>query len=107
PEPGDAEPVDVTFDMSMGDHFFEPSELEVEAGQTFRINLTNAGEFIHNLRIAGADGEYETGDDLVSTPKFQTGGETGELVGQIDKPGVYSFRSDSQSTEMTGTITVK
>ncbi|MCH7998508.1 MAG: cupredoxin domain-containing protein [Chloroflexi bacterium] len=101
------EEVDVTFDVSMGDNFFEPSELEVEAGQTFRINLTNAGEFIHNLRIAGADGEFETGDDLVSTPKFQTGGESGELVGQIDKPGVYSFRSDSQSTEMTGTITVK
>lgn len=107
PEAGDAEPVDVTFDVSMGDNFFEPSELEVEAGQTFRINLTNDGEFIHNLRIAGADGEYETGDDLVSTPKFQTGGETGELVGQIDEPGVYSFRSDSQSTEMVGTITVK
>jgi len=107
PEPDAAEPVDVTFDVSMGDNFFEPSELEVEAGQTFRINLTNAGEFIHNLRIAGADGEFETGDDLVSTPKFQTGGETGELVGQIDEPGVYSFRSDSQSTEMTGTITVK
>ena len=105
-EPSDQEPVDVTFDMSMGDNFFEPSELEVKAGQRFRINLTNAGELIHNLRIAGADGEYETGDDLVSTPKFQTGGETGELVGQIDKPGVYSFRSDSQSTEMTGTITV-
>jgi plastocyanin len=107
PEDGDAEPVDVTFDVSMGDNFFEPSELELEAGQTFRINLTNDGEFIHNLRIAGADGEYDTGDDLVSTPKFQTGGETGELVGQIDEPGVYSFRSDSQSTEMVGTITVK
>ncbi len=107
PGPSDAEPVDVTFDVSMGDNFFEPSELEVEAGQTFRINLTNDGEFIHNLRIAGADGEYDTGDDLVSTPKFQTGGETGELVGQIDEPGVYSFRSDSQSTEMVGTITVK
>jgi plastocyanin len=107
PEPGDAEPVDVTFEVSMGDNFFEPSELEVEAGQMFRINLTNDGDFIHNLRIAGADGEYETGDDLVSTPEFQRSGETGELVGQIDEPGVYSFRSDSQSTEMVGTITVK
>jgi len=107
PEPGDGEPVDVTFDVSMGDNFFEPSELEVKAGQTFRIKLTNDGEFIHNLRIAGADGEYDTEDDLVSTPKFQTSGESGELVGQIDEPGVYSFRSDSQSTEMVGTITVK
>ena len=106
PEPGDPEPVDVTFDVSMGDNFFEPGELEVEAGQMFRIKLTNDGEFIHNLRITGADGEYDTEDDLVSTPKFQKGGETGELVGQIDEPGEYSFRSDSQSTEMVGTITV-
>ena len=106
-EPGDAEPVDVTFDVSMGDNFFEPSELEVEAGQTFRINLTNNGEFIHNLRIAGPDGEYETEDDLVSTPKFQRSGETGELVGQIDEPGDYSFRDDSHPTEVTGTITVR
>ncbi len=107
PEPGDAESVDVTFDVSMGDNFFEPNELEVEAGQTFRIKLTNDGEFIHNLRIAGADGDFDTEDDLVSTPKFQKGGESGELVGQIDEAGVYRFRSDSQSTEMVGTITVK
>jgi len=101
------EEVDVTFDVEMGDNFFEPSELEVEAGQTFRIKLTNDGEFIHNLRIAGADGEYDTEDDLVSTPGFQRSGESGELVGQIDEPGVYIFRSDSQSTDMVGTITVK
>ncbi|MCH8345660.1 MAG: cupredoxin domain-containing protein [Chloroflexi bacterium] len=107
PEAGEEEPVDVTFDVSMGDHFFEPSELEVEAGQTFRINLTNDGEYIHNLHMTGADGEYDTGDDLMSTPKFQKAGETGELVGRLDTPGVYSFHSDSQSTEMTGTITVK
>ena len=107
PEPGDAEPVDVTFDVSMGDNFFEPSELELEAGQTFRINLTNDGELIHNLRISGLDGTFDTRDDLVSTPKFQTGGETGELVGQIDEPGVYDFRDDSHQTEAVGKLTVK
>ncbi len=102
-----SEPVDVTFDLKMGDNFFEPKELEVAAGQSFRINLINEGELAHNLRITGPDGEYDTGDDLVSTPSLLPGGESGELVGQIDEPGEYAFRSDFQPTEMTGTITVK
>lgn len=106
PEPS-PEPVDVTLDVAMGDNVFQPNQLEVPAGQRFRINLTNNGELIHNLRIAGVDNAFETADDLVSTPAFQRSGEAGELVGQIDEPGVYNFRSDSQPTEMTGTITVK
>ncbi len=102
-----SEAVDVTLDVEVGDDFFEPAELEVEAGQRFRIKLTNNGEFVHNLRITGLDGEYETADDLVSTPEFQRSGETGELVGQIDEPGVYSFRDDFHPTEAVGTITVR
>jgi len=109
PEPGadGSQPVDVTLTVMMGDSFFEPTELEVEAGQTFRINLTNNGELVHNLRIAGVDNTYDTGDDLVSTPEFPKAGEGGELVGQIDEPGVYDFRSDFQGAEMMGTIVVK
>ena len=99
--------VDVTFDVEMGDNFFQPAELEVEAGQTFRINLTNSGEFVHNLHIAGPDGEYETADDIESEPSFQKLGETGSLVAQIDEPGVYEFRCDFHPTEQVGTITVR
>jgi plastocyanin len=101
------EEVDVTFDVVMGDNLFEPAELEVEAGQSFRINLINEGELAHNLRITGPDGEYDTGDDLVSTPGPLRSGESGELVGQIDEPGVYNFRDDFHPTEAVGTITVK
>ena len=107
PADGATEPVDVTLDLTMGDSFFEPNELEVEAGQSFRINLTHDGKLVHNLRIAGLDNEYETADDLISTPSPLRSGEGGELVGQIDEPGVYRFRSDFQAGEMTGTITVK
>jgi len=107
PEADVPEAVDVTLELAVGDNFFEPTGLEVEAGQKFRITLTNNGELIHNLRIAGADGEFDTSDDLVSTPDFQRSGETGELVGQIDEPGDYSFRDDFHPTEALGTITVK
>jgi len=99
--------VDVTFDVEMGDNFFQPTEMEVEVGQTFRINLTNIGGFVHNVHIAGPDGEYETSDDIESEPSFQRVGETGSLVAQIDEPGVYEFRCDFHPTEQVGTITVR
>ncbi len=107
PEPDASQPVDVTIDVSMGDNFFEPAELEVEAGQTFRINLTNTGQLVHNLHITGLDGEYETADDIESEPSFQPAGGTGSLVAQIDEPGVYEFRCDFHPTEQVGTITVR
>jgi plastocyanin len=108
PDGGTLAPVDVTLDVAaMGNSSFEPSELEVEAGQTFRINLTNGGEFVHNLRIAGQDGEYRTEDDFVSTPEMPKAGEDGMVEASVDEPGVYSFRSDYHPTEMVGTITVR
>jgi plastocyanin len=102
-----SEPVDVTLTVKMGDSFFEPAELEVEAGQKFRIELTNEGEFVHNLRIAGPDDTFDTKDDLVSSPDPPRAGENGAVVGQIDEPGTYRIRSDFQPSEMVGTITVK
>lgn len=106
---GTSEAVDVTLDLEMGDNFFQPAELEVEAGQKFRIKLTNNGEFVHNFRIAGRPGPdgFDPANDLTSTPDRPKAGEDGELVDQIDEPGVYSFRDDFHPTEAVGTITVK
>jgi len=108
PTPGPEE-VDVTLDVAMSDNSFEPKDLTAQVGKKFRINLTNGGSHIHNLRIEGADGVYGTalspGDDLVSGDV--TAGATGELVGQIDEPGTYKFRCDFHRTEHTGTLTVE
>jgi len=100
------EQVDVTLDVAMGDNFFEPKELTIEAGKKFRINLLNNGALIHNLRIDGPDGEFGTDDDIVTKADVNPGG-TGELVGQIDAAGTYQFRDDFHRTEATGTITVQ
>jgi plastocyanin len=105
--PEDEVETDVTLEVTMTDNAFAPKALEVEAGQSFRINLTNEGSFVHNMRIAGPDGEFETEDDIVSTPADPKAGEDGTLVGTIEKTGKYQLRSDFQPTEMTGTITVK
>lgn len=105
-----AQTVDVVMGEVMGNSFFQPNQIEVSAGQRFRINLTNNGTFVHNLRISGPNGEYDDGpravDDLVSSTDIE-GGETGELVGQIDVPGTYPFRCDFHPTVQTGTITVR
>lgn len=103
----DTSPVDVTIQVIMGDNFFQPDQLEVGAGQRFRIELANEGRFVHNLRITGPDGEYGTADDLVSVPDVQRAGESGQLVGQIDQPGTYNFRCDFHPIEMVGTIVVR
>lgn len=107
PPPYTGPPPDVTIDVAMGDNFFQPSALEVRAGDLFRIDLANDGRFVHNMRVAGPDGAYDTGDDLVSVPDVQQSGEAGWLVGRIDAPGVYAFRCDFHPIEMTGTITVR
>src|SRR3990172_9607410 len=58
----------VTFDISMRDNFFEPSEYTVSPGQQVTFNLTNDGQAIHNMRIAGLDDEYNSYDYAVSYP---------------------------------------
>ncbi|MGH9203342.1 MAG: cupredoxin domain-containing protein, partial [Vicinamibacterales bacterium] len=98
-------PADLTLDVTMSDTAFEPSSLTVEAGKTFRINLTNSGSFVKKLRISGPDGVFETDDDIVGG-SVNPGG-TGELSGKIDAAGSYPFRDDFHQTTLKGTITVQ
>ena len=103
---GDGE--EVTFDVSMGDNLFDPAELTVPAGTTVTVNLTNDGVAIHNLRIAGADNEYNSGDDAVSDPDLISAGETGTLEWTVpEEPGEYDFQCDFHVPGMVGTITVE
>jgi plastocyanin len=95
----------VTFDVSMGDNFFEPKEFTVRRGQTVTFNLTNDGRAVHNMRIAGSDGRYNTADDADSG--LLRRGETAVLVWTAPTaPGRVNFRCDLHP-EQTGTITVR
>jgi plastocyanin len=90
--------------VEMRNNFFFPSTLTVRAGGDYILELRNEDDEAHNLRIAGIDNEYETGDDLVSDDVAP--GKTGSLAFRIDQPGVYDFRSDSQLISMVGSLTV-
>lgn len=103
---GDGEPV--TFDVSMGDNFFEPAEFTVPAGATVTFNLANEGAAIHNMRVAGEDGEYNSADDAVSDPDLVSGGAEAVLEWTApDDPGEVPFQCDFHPTDMLGTITVE
>jgi len=90
-------------DVSMGDNFFGANELTISAGQPVTISLKNDGRFVHNLRIAGADGQYDTSDDLVSEPDVMKSGDEGSLTVSLEQ-GLYVFRCDFHPIEMVGQI---
>ncbi len=90
-------------DVSMGDNFFRANDLTVSAGQPVTISLKNDGRFVHNLRISGADGQYDTSDDLVSEPDVMKSGDDGSLTVSLEQ-GLYVFRCDFHPIEMVGEI---
>lgn len=97
-----------SFTVSMGDNFFDPNQYTVTGGATVTFGITNNGAAIHNMRIAGPDGEYNTDDDTVSEPDLFMAGDTGTLVWDVPgSPGEIIFRCDFHPTEMTGDITVE
>ena len=54
----------------MIDNKFDPDALTVATGADVTFDLTNEGIAIHNMRIAGEDGEYNTDDDAASDPNL-------------------------------------
>jgi len=95
--------------VSMKDNLFEPAELTVKAGEAVTINPTNDGVAVHNMRIAGADGNYNTDDDAVSDPEIVNAGGTAVVSWTApDAPGEVPFQCDFHvSLGMVGTITVE
>jgi plastocyanin len=103
---GDGE--EVTFDVSMGDNFFDPEGFTVEEGAKVTFNLTNDGAAIHNMRISGEDGEYNSDDDAVSDPDLVSAGETATLEWTApSESGEIPFQCDLHPTDMLGVITIE
>jgi hypothetical protein len=68
PTPGPGGTADVKVDLTLNDSAYDPPTLTIAgaADKTFGITLTNKGTFVHNLQIAGPDGQFGTDDDITS-----------------------------------------
>jgi plastocyanin len=92
----------------MTDNKYDPTEFTVATGASVTINLTNKGVAIHNMRIAGSDGTFNTGDDAVADPQLVSGGQTATLDWTAPSAsGEIIFQCDFHPTDMKGTITVQ
>jgi uncharacterized cupredoxin-like copper-binding protein len=54
-EPGEASKADRTIEIVMGDNYFEPESLTIQAGETVRFVIRNEGEFLHEFNIGTGD----------------------------------------------------
>ncbi len=102
PEDVDAADAEPDVEVTLTDHVFTPSTIDVVSGEEFRIRLASEGQFVHNMRIAGPDGEFETEDDIVSDDVLP--GETLDFTGTLDEPGAYAMRCDFHWYEHTGVV---
>ena len=102
---GDGGPV--SLDISLKDNFFEPKEFTVSEGAEVTFNITNAGTAIHNMRVAGADNEFNTDDDAESDQIIAAGATSTVEWTAPAESGVYDFQCDYHLPDMAGTITVE
>ena len=89
-----------------GDNFFTLNNLKVPLNETTTIEIVNDGNAIHNMRIAGPDGEFNTADDTVSDPDLISGGGTASVEFTPTLAGKYTFRCDFHTAEQGGVIVV-
>ncbi|MCR8916347.1 copper-binding protein [Marinobacter panjinensis] len=54
-EPGKAENVSRTIDVTMMDNYYEPESISVKPGETIRFRVKNEGALVHEFNIGTAD----------------------------------------------------
>ena len=94
-------------DIVVTDALFQQNSVAIPLGEAVLIRVTNSDLVLHNLRIAGLDGAYETEDDAVTDPASLAGGDAGELTFAPPVVGGYAFRCDFHPASMGGIIVVE
>jgi plastocyanin len=89
---------------------FEPRSIELAPGETVKLVVKNTGGISHSVRVAGPDGEYDTGDDFVATSAEGSDvikpGEEGTVVARFDAEGEFKFKDPTVLPEASGTLVV-
>ena len=85
-----------TFNLTIKDHRFEPSSLEVPTNQRVKLLVKNSDT---------AAEEFES-DDLRIEKVIPAGREATIFIGPL-KPGTYKFKGEYNPTTALGTVVVK
>ena len=110
-EPGDEAEVDQVIEIDMTDELrFDPSEIDVSAGQTVEFRLTNVAPSPHEFVLGPA---HEHSDDMQHTEGNATGavepGESASVFWSFPEAGEVQFAcyiDGHNEAGMTGTVTV-
>ena len=100
------EAVDGVIQTAAGDNFFTLNNLKMPLNEATTIEIINEGTAIHNMRIAGPDGEWNTDDDSVSDPDPIPGGQSAVVEFAPTLAGTYTFRCDFHPRGQGGVIVV-
>ena len=68
------------------------------------MNLKSIGLALHNMRTAGEDNKFNSGDDDVADPQLVSPGGEGTLDFTFEKAGTYDYHCDFHPTDMKGQI---
>jgi len=91
---------------AVNDTAYTLNNLKVPLNETTTIEIVNEGAAIHNFRIAGPDGEWNTDDDSVSDPEAIMSGESAVVEFTPTLAGAYTFRCEIHPTVEGGVIVV-
>jgi len=110
-EPGDAADVDRVIEIDMTDELrFDPSEIDVAAGETVEFRLTNTAPSPHEFVIGPS---HEHSDDMHHGEDNATGeiepGGSASVIWSFPESGTATFAcyiDGHDQAGMTGTVTV-
>ncbi|HXG36485.1 MAG TPA: c-type cytochrome [Dehalococcoidia bacterium] len=103
------EPANGVIETITRDNFFTVNNFKVRLNSQVTIRVINQGQQPHNLRVAGRDGQWNTGDDFAvpSDGSFLSGGQSGQASTTFNQTGTFVFRCDVHPTTMWGQITIE
>ena len=110
-EAGDESEVDRVIEIETTDELrFDPSEIDVDAGETIEFQITNVASSPHEFVLGPA---HEHSDDMHHAEANATGeiapGESASVIWSFPEGGETQFAchiADHDKSGMTGTVTV-
>ena len=99
---GESTPAERTAEVKMADNAFEPTTIDVDAGETVRFMFENTGEVAHDALVGDAAAQAAHEEEMRGAEDMGHGadddgaitvepGDSGELVYTFEEPGAFEI----------------